>query len=100
MVDVRLLSDAITALELLTEGRAPDSLQALAAGFGLDCLSHEQESGSLFGVHLHETAQGLFRIARGDHWRLGPEECGRLMALIDTVRDIIELSSRQSTTLH
>ncbi len=35
MVDIRLLSDAVTALEMLTKGLAPDSLHALAGGFGL-----------------------------------------------------------------
>ena len=100
MVDVRLLSDAISALELLTKGRAPEPLHALAAGFALDCLSYEKELGKLFSKHLAETAQGLFRIGRGDIWKLGPEECGRLMAIIDTVQEIIEFSTCKPTTLH
>ncbi len=100
MVDVRLLSDAIIALELLTEGRAPDSLRALAAAFGLDSLSHEEEMGRLLSDDLAQTAQGLFRIARGESWKLRPEECCRLMALIDTIREIIEWSSVKPSTLH
>ena len=100
MVDVRLLSDAIIALELLTEGRAPDSLHALAAAFGLDSLSHEEEMGRLLSDDLAQTAQGLFRIARGESWKLRPEECCRLMALIDTIREINEWSTVKPSTLH
>src|SRR5579862_2710022 len=47
VVNVQLLSDVITALEMITKGRKPESLHALAAGFGLDCLSHEEALGEL-----------------------------------------------------
>jgi hypothetical protein len=72
VINVQLLSDAITALEMVTNGRKPESLHALAAGFGLDCLSHEENLGELLCKHLAEAAQGLFRISRGESWRLRP----------------------------
>jgi hypothetical protein len=100
MVNVQLLSDAITALEMVTKGRKPESLHALAAGFGLDCLSHEEALGELLSKHLAEAARGLFRISRGESWRLRPKDRARLTDLVATVREVIELTSRKPTRLH
>lgn len=100
MVDVRLLSDAVTALETLTKGLAPDSLHALAGGFALDCLSYEKTLGDLLTKDLAEAAQGLFRVARGDPWKLKVHDRERLMDLVASVREIIEFATDTSSTLH
>ena len=100
MVDVKLLSDAIAALEMLAKGLVPDSFHALCGGFGLDCLSHEQELGPQLGRDLAQAAQGLFRIGRGGTWNMKPTERDLVLDLAETVREIIECESQKPTTVH
>ncbi len=100
MVNIQPLSDAISTLEMLTKGLAPDSLRTLAAGFGLDKLSEEKALGDVLSNDLAEAAQGLFRIARGDLWKLKHADRMRLTDLAATVREVIELSSSKAQTSH
>jgi len=101
MVDIRLLSDAVTALEMLTKGLAPDSLHALAGGFGLDCLSYEKALGKRLSNERAKAAQGLFQVSRGETWKLETTDRNRLNDLAATIREIIESTScQQHATLH
>ncbi len=100
MVNIQLLSDAIIALEMVTKGLAPDSLHALAGGFGLDKLSDEEELGDVLTRDLANAAQGLYLIARGDIWRLKRSDCDRLLDLVATVRELIELETGKREVLH
>ncbi len=99
MVDIKLLSDAIVALEMLAKGLAPDSFHALCGGFGLDCPSYEQELGERLGRDLAAAAHGLLRIGRGGTWNMKPAERALAIDLAETVREIIECESQKPTTV-